>query len=96
MFPTGDHKIFGNFKCGDGCLFRLDVDPSEYVDLAVNETSTLNELAALRADAVKTVFQPKRGTSDAASCVKAITEHGGFWGPWVDAPMSSIGDAILV
>ena len=71
--------------CGAGCLFNLDLDQTEHVDLSKDPryASTLktlqDELEAARA----TYYQSpgtKAGDKTAVPWAKA---HGGFWGPWL-------------
>ena len=83
-FPNASTTEFPSHDCGDaGCLFRVDVDPCEYVDLAVSEPTMLARLQSARDAAQGGVFYPDRGDEDAASCVAAVVAHAGTWGPWV-------------
>eukprot|EP00912_Choanoflagellata_sp_UC4_P000209 UC4_evm2s134 len=72
--------------CGDGCIFNLDEDPTEHVDLA-NDTDISAIKAHLQnalADMNKGFFSPKRtgGSLDVASNA-ARNKYGGFWGPFL-------------
>ena len=71
--------------CGTaGCLFNVFDDPSEYEEISAAHPTIVSDLQALIADASATVFNPSRGVKDDKACEKAFTQHGGFWGPFVD------------
>ena len=71
--------------CGiGGCLFRIDIDPAEHVDLAHQRptlrAAMLHELRQWNA----TTFSPHRGVPHMdAACEVATRMYGGFWGPFV-------------
>jgi hypothetical protein len=71
-------------SCSPGCLFRIDVDPTEHEDLAdVYPQRVQTMLAELRKHNAST-FSPDRGTPDLdGACDAALKQHGGFWGPWL-------------
>ena len=72
--------------CGDdGCLFNLDDDPTEHVDLATQKPELLHRLRK-RAEALDaTVYQSPGSTAvDPAAKQAAIDRYAGFWGPWQD------------
>ena len=70
--------------CGAGCLFRLDVDPTEHVNLAEHE---LARVASMKASIVKhntSTFSPHRGVPHMEeACKVALGSYGGFWGPFL-------------
>merc|ERR1712228_966340 len=74
------------FDCGlEGCLFRLDRDPSEYTDLAQEEPVRAAAMLANLTRFNGSTFSPHRGQPDmAAACKAAIGRYHGFWGPFVD------------
>lgn len=71
--------------CGKGCLFNVEVDPSEHSDLApLAEYETLltrlqEELVLLNANASKADL----GKARSACCLQAA-RNGGFLGPFID------------
>ena len=76
--------------CGEkGCLFRLDRDPTEHVDLIGENASVAEELLQLIETHNKTTFSPYRGPGEqnkdvAAACTAAVDRYGGFFGPFVN------------
>lgn len=76
--------------CGEkGCLFRLDRDPTEHVDLISANASVAEELLQLIEAHNKTTFSPYRGPGEqnkdvAAACTAAVDRYGGFFGPFVN------------
>ena len=72
--------------CEPACLFELDADPTEHVDLAKSAAQGARVramLARLRAHNA-TVFSPVRGAPDLrGACRAATATYGGFWGPWI-------------
>lgn len=76
--------------CGEkGCLYRLDHDPTEHVDLIGVNASMDEELLQLIAAHNKTTFSPYRGPGEqnkdvAAACAAAVDRYGGFFGPFVN------------
>jgi len=71
--------------CGQGCLFDLDSDPDEHVDIAAHHTTLLRNLRALADMYDASVYQsPGSSKADPAARVAANTKYGGFWGPWQD------------
>jgi len=94
-WPNPRSGGFPSRHCGDGCLFRIDIDPTENSDVAANHSDILAELATMRDAAQQTVFMPDRGPQDPQSCVAALERYGGFWGPWVDLPSASLTSLIV-
>mmetsp|Transcript_94667 Transcript_94667/g.203224 ORF Transcript_94667/g.203224 Transcript_94667/m.203224 type:complete len:711 (+) Transcript_94667:54-2186(+) len=80
-------KLTEVHDCRDGCLFNVEADPSETIDLAKDprNTTTMKELLKLRRrlDSVK-VFEPDRGSQVFEAC-KVEASIGGFFGPFVEA-----------
>jgi hypothetical protein len=83
--PNATYKTPPNGRCDPFCLFRLDTDPGEHDDLAARpEYADVAADLKLRMDAAnKTGFHPDRGQEDPQSCIAALQQHGGYWGPWV-------------
>jgi len=70
--------------CDPGCLFRLDTDPTEHVDLATSKPQILQRMLSLLKMHNTSVFSPDRGTPDIdGACKAAMERYSGFWGPWV-------------
>ena len=92
LAPNGTNPGSGrSIDCGEqGCLFRLDTDPTEHVDLnADNATRSqyaqlVTRLSARIEAHRKTVFSPDRGTVDPRACDAALHNYGRFWGPWIE------------
>lgn len=72
--------------CEPACLFNLDTDPTEHVDLAGAMPERVQSmLASLRElNATSAVFSPDRGSTDLeGACAAAMVRYHGFWGPWL-------------
>jgi len=72
--------------CGEaGCLFNIQDDPAEHVNLAGDaaHADTLKSLQAKLADLNKELFLPDRGTGKLEGCMTAI-DQAGTYGPFVD------------
>ena len=87
FFPNSTATAFETtyeFGCKDGCLFKLDVDPTEHHDLAKHEPALLESMKRQIAAHQKTAFSPSRGTPQLeAACSAAMNDWKGFWGPWL-------------
>lgn len=70
--------------CSEGCLYDLEADPSESVDLAGEKPELLQAMLTRMREINSTVFSPERGEKDPLACEKALGDYGGFWGPFVD------------
>lgn len=86
VYPNAstNHAAEVTFDCGDGCLFNIQDDPSEYNDLAKSQPEKLNMMRDLFIARNKTMFQaPKIIIPDAtAKCDSYAASHGGFGGPY--------------
>jgi len=72
--------------CGDrGCLFNVEADPNEHVDLSEDpeHQETLEKLQTTLAELNKGLFLPFRGGMVVEACHAAL-DNGGFYGPFVD------------
>jgi len=78
-------EVSANFvgHCANGCLFELNSDPLESVDLAAAKPLKLRQLYAKLEKYETTAFNPNRGGVNPAACQHALTEYGGFWGPFL-------------
>merc|ERR1719221_1122094 len=82
--------------CGDrGCLFRIDQDPSEYVDLVDIELTRAAEMLAIIRKLNTTTFSPDRGPGEGHveaiddACKAAGHVYNGFWGPFVESKLAT-------
>ena len=86
QYPNGTGSDAGHsLDCGAGCLFNLNDDPTEHVNLNAS-AGHVDLIAALNARIEvhqQTVFSPDRGSVDPASCAAALHEYSRFWGPWL-------------
>ena len=81
---TTSYQTTFEFGCKTGCLFRLDVDPTEHNDLAHSEPARLAAMKQQVASAQRNVFSPKRGKPQLQqACSAAEKLWDGFWGPWI-------------
>lgn len=94
-WPNAQSGKFPSRDCGDGCLFRIDTDPTESHDVAQSHPDIVAEFLKIRDAAQKTVFKPERGPQDPQSCVTAMQRYAGFWGPWVDVSPLSASSVIV-
>jgi len=72
--------------CHAGCLFNLEADPTEHLDLA-SDPAYAPILAKMGAELSRLNtgnFEPGRGTPSFAACEAGIA-NGGFFGPFVDS-----------
>jgi hypothetical protein len=70
-------------QCPNGCLFRLDTDPTEHTNLTATEPAIVAKLAA-RVKAIQNgAFSPVRGKVNTTLVCGAVAANGGFWGPFV-------------
>lgn len=85
-----DARLGGWLDCGaGGCLFDLDADPTEHIDLAGSaEHARLRARMRARLKAHdSSAWTPDRGTSDLeGACDAGVNAWLGFWGPWVGSP----------
>ena len=77
-----------HFNCSataaGACLFRLDIDPSEYEDVSGDNPAMVTKLLAELATAQAGVYSVDRGPTDKGACEAAMGKYEGFWGPWLD------------
>jgi len=70
-------------NCGGGCLFNLDVDPTEHQNLAIEQPERVQSMLATIRRHNSTAFSPDRGKPDyEGACRAAMERYRGFWGPW--------------
>ena len=65
-----------------GCLFELNSDPTEHVDVATTESEAMKTMRARLAELQATLFTPDRGSKDPRAC-EQVAKNGGFYGPWL-------------
>jgi arylsulfatase B len=65
-----------------GCLFDVDADPGEHVDLAPSEPSLLREMTELLRQLNQTVYNPSRPKPSDLPCAAAVAA-GGYWSPFL-------------
>ena len=92
-YPNGsaDPKCHRSEDCvaTGGCLYSLENDVSEHVDLASSHPQKLSEMQARLAELQPTVFRPDRGVDTGLADRYARDVHGGYWGPFIfDAPVT--------
>ena len=79
---TTDHKNEPAVDCGDGCLFNIREDPSEYNDLAEKEPSRLQEIRKRFFELSETAFEAPEMPINNSLCEKYLESHRGFLGPY--------------
>lgn len=74
------------FDCGSGgCLYRIDLDPSEHNDLYNEEPARAKAMKARIQQLNVSTFSPNRGVEQLSrACSVAKDRYRGFWGPFVD------------
>eukprot|EP00040_Diaphanoeca_grandis_P016465 m.84937 g.84937 ORF g.84937 m.84937 type:complete len:573 (-) comp25821_c0_seq3:107-1825(-) len=83
--PNASFRTPTNGNCHPQCVYKLDVDPSEYTDLS-NESGASAPLLIMKEKlkaASDSGFRPERGNQDPQSCLTALNKYDGFWGWWV-------------
>jgi arylsulfatase B len=83
VYPNSSTYPSGSHDCGDGCLFNVFTDPSEYEDIAAAHPQVVAELTRVATEYQATAYNPQRGVDDGEACQKAFNVHDGFWGPFV-------------
>jgi len=93
LFPNASTNSslwrFNNiYDCGEeGCLFRLDEDPTEQSDLRLAQPEIAAAMLAEVRTLNQTTFSPYRGpgeqNGDVAAACKAARGYGGFFGPFL-------------
>jgi len=83
LFPAG----YSSLCCtaGDGCLFNIQEDPSEYNDLAASMPAKLQELKQQFATWNATKIVQGRYPTFQDKCEAFVDTHQGFLGPYVGA-----------
>jgi len=81
------NEMLWNHDCKNGCLFNLEQDPTEHVDLALQSNpavqAKLRELQELLVELNKSMFVPYRGEMSSAACEVGV-KIGNYYGPFVD------------
>lgn len=79
-------KLTWVHDCQEGCLFNVEADPTEHLDLA-SDPAHAQILADMRAELRRLNagnFKPARGTPSVEACEAGIA-NGGFFGPFIDS-----------
>lgn len=78
---TTNHALEVPFECGSGCLFNIQTDPSERVNLAASMPSKLEELQEMFRARNATRFEAPTIPVDPTVCNSYVSAHHGFLGP---------------
>ncbi len=78
----GHEVMHGELDCTTGCLFNVQVDPTEHQDLAIEEPARLKNLIARLKDLAQTIWHRPTTPEDPACNKTAYEVYGGFLGPW--------------
>jgi len=81
----GRHFKFGtwSYDCGAGCLYDVEADETEHVELAAKLPAVAARLQARLKELNRHNYNPNRGVGDRAACHAAEERYRGFYGPWV-------------
>jgi len=71
--------------CTAGCLYNLTRDPEERQNVAHLFPDKVHQMVKRISELNQTVFSPDRGPKDPRGCRVALSENGGFWGPFATA-----------
>jgi arylsulfatase A-like enzyme len=82
---TTDHKAEKPFDCGQGCVFDIRSDPSEYRDLSKSQPALFSALLALFKTRKATQWEAVKIPTDPSKCEVYRGQHGGFLGPYYGA-----------
>lgn len=79
-------KITWVEDCKDGCLFNVEEDPTEHVNLAADagHADILNKLKADLEELNKGIFRPLRGVVASVEACENGVAIGGYYGPFKD------------
>ena len=70
--------------CGNtGCLYDIQQDPEEHVNLAAKMPDVLKEMQKKLAMYAASRFNPDRGNKWPGACDKATKTYNGYWGPFI-------------
>mmetsp|Transcript_3546 Transcript_3546/g.6861 ORF Transcript_3546/g.6861 Transcript_3546/m.6861 type:complete len:664 (-) Transcript_3546:109-2100(-) len=71
--------------CGAGCLFNVEVDPTEHHNLAglPKHAATVARLQRKLRELNRDLFRPDRGNDTIDACM-AFIDNGGYYGPFKD------------
>ena len=70
--------------CGNtGCLYDIQQDPEEHVNLAGKMPDVLKEMQKKLAKYTASRFNPDRGNKWPGACDKATKMYNGYWGPFI-------------
>ena len=88
QYAPNNTKAVNLPACVSGCLFNLDLDPTEHVDLSTDPryAATLAALQAELQNASVTYYQSPGSEAASHNATLWAEAHGGFWGPWRTTP----------
>ena len=75
-----------------GCLYRIDLDPTEDTTLAAKFPTVFRAMLRRLEELQRGTFSPDRGKTDPAACDAAV-RRGGYWGPFLDGPGAATDSA---
>ena len=64
------------------CLFNIIDDPTEHRDLAAQLPDVVDRMVARMHELQESVYDPDRGVPEVDEACVAVTQYGGYWGPW--------------
>jgi len=82
-FDLGDEKYWRG-DCGAGCLYNVELDPTEENDLSKDPAhqERLARMIRTLAENNQTLFLPDRGETDIQACYSVMLNGGGHFGPF--------------
>lgn len=69
------------YDCGSGCLYDIEADPTEHVNLASSQPELLANLTQRLAELNQGNQFPNRGKPTLRACERAVL-NGGYYGPF--------------
>lgn len=85
VFPNSSVYPSAVKQCGEapGCLYNVFSDPYESLECSMQYPAIAADLLQAIKDARKHVYNPNRGSDDGLACSVAMSQHGGFIGPFL-------------
>ena len=81
---TGNPGCSTCVKCGEkGCLFNLDVDPTEHHDVRLQYPVIHKYMGERLAGMNNGFFSPDRNGGALSAPIDAAKKYGGYWGPFL-------------
>ena len=79
-----EHEMLWTTNCSTGCLFNIESDPNEHIDLTNTMPEKADEMMRLLQNLNKDLFKPNRGELSYTAC-EWSAKNGGYVGPFIDA-----------